>query len=339
VSAAKLRIGILGAAKIVPSALVAPARAIPEVQLAAIAARDPRRAQAFAARYGIARVHDSYAALIADPEIDAVFNPLPNSLHCEWTVRALAAGKHVLCEKPFAANAGEAEEMARAGARSGRVLMEAFHYRHHPLADRMVEIVRSGVLGRVRHIETNMCVPLPLPGNIRYSLALAGGATMDTGAYAVHILRTLAGAEPTVTQASARLSSPDVDRWMRADFSFADGRTGRMTCALFSSTLMKINARVTGDDGELYVLNPVLPHFFHRLTLRTRTGKQVERVPGRSTYHHQLRHFVDSVREGAPVLTSAADAIANMRVIDAIYTRAGLSVRGQAARVARAEAA
>ncbi len=323
-----LRIGILGAARIVPAALIVPARSLPEVAVNAIAARDPRRAKAFAHKHGIPRVHASYADLLADPELDAVFNPLPNSLHCEWTLRALAAGKHVLCEKPFAANADEAELMAAAAARHGRVLMEAFHYRHHPLALRMLEIVRSGVLGRIQHIETNMCVPLPLPGNIRYSWALAGGATMDTGAYAVHMLRHLAGDEPTVTRAEARLSSPNVDRWMTADFSFADGRTGRMTCALFSSTLLKISARVVGELGELHVLNPVLPQLYHRLTVRTARGKQVEHVAGRSTYHHQLRGFVASVTQGAPVLTSAHDAIANMRVIDAVYRKAGLPPRG-----------
>jgi predicted dehydrogenase len=323
-----IRIGILGAARIAPAALIDPARRTASVAITAVAARDPKRAHAFAKKHGIPRVHTSYEALLADPELDAIFNPLPNSLHCLWTVRALEAGKHVLCEKPFAANAAEAEQMAAAAAKSGRVLMEAFHYRHHPLAARMVEIVRSGELGRVRHIETHMCVPLPLPGNIRYRWDLAGGATMDTGAYAVHMLRHLAGSEPHVLRAEARLASPKIDRWMTADFGFADGRTGRMTCALFSSTLLKISARVTGELGELHVVNPVLPQLFHRLSVRTAQGKRSERVPGDSTYFHQLSAFVASVNEGAPVLTSAADAIANMRVIDDIYRKASLPLRG-----------
>ncbi len=325
-----IRIGVLGAARIVPAALISPARAVDEVEVTAIAARDPKRAAAFAKKHGIPRVHASYEALLADPEIDAVFNPLPNSLHCAWTVRALDAGKHVLCEKPFAANAAEAETMAAAAARAKRVLMEAFHYRHHPLAHRMIAIVRSGTLGTIRHIETNMCVPLPLPGNIRYDYALAGGATMDTGAYAVHMLRHLAGAEPEVTHAEARLSSPRVDRWMTASFAFADGRTGKMTCSLFSSTLLRISAKVIGDRGEMFVFNPVLPQLYHRLKVRTPEGTRIERVPGRPTYEHQLRAFANSVLTGAPVLTSAEDAIANMRVIDRIYEKAGLPVRGAA---------
>ena len=325
---ARLRIGILGAARIAPAALIAPARAVPEVEVAAIAARDPGRARAFAARHRIPRVHDSYDALLADRELDAIFNPLPNGLHCTWTIRALEAGKHVLCEKPFAANAAEAEAMAAAATRTGKVLMEAFHYRYHPLAQRMVDVVRGGALGRVQHIETTMCVPLPLPGNIRYRFDLAGGATMDTGAYCVHMLRHLAGAEPTVTRAEARLSSPHVDRWMTADFTFADGRTGRMTCALFSSTLLKITARVVGDRGELHVVNPVLPQLWHRLRVRDADGVRVERVPGRPTYEHQLRAFVEHVLRGAPVLTPPTDSIANMRVIDRIYEKAGLPLRG-----------
>jgi predicted dehydrogenase len=258
--------------------------------------------------------------------------PLPNALHCAWTLRALAAGKHVLCEKPLASNAAEAQEMAAAAARAGRVLMEAFHWRYHPLAARMVQIATDGTLGRVERIETSMCVPLPLPGNIRYDYALGGGATMDTGCYAVHMLRHLAGAEPRVTRAEALLSSQDVDRAMEAELAFADGRTGRVRCSIFSSRLLDISARVVGDRGELRVLNPVAPQYYHRLVLRTPEGKRVERVPGRSTYEHQLRAFVEAVASGGPVITSPQDAVANMRVIDAVYEAAGLPLRGELGR-------
>jgi predicted dehydrogenase len=325
-----VRIGILGAARIVPTALIAPARSVPEARVTAVAARDPERGRAFAERHGIPRLLPSYDALISDPEIDAIYNPLPNGLHCAWTVRALDAGKHVLCEKPFAANASEAEEMAAAATRAGRVLMEAFHYRFHPLAARMVEIATNGTLGRVTRIETNMCVPLPVPGNIRYDYALAGGATMDVGAYAIHMLRHLAGAEPEVIRAEARLSSPKVDRCMTADLAFADGRTARMRCSLFSARLIDVSARVIGDAGEMRVANPVMPQLYHRLTVRTPGGTRHERVPGRPTYEHQLRAFALAVASGGPVITSPADSIANMRVIDRVYERAGLPLRGLA---------
>ncbi len=326
--AVPLRIGVLGAARIVPPALLRPATAVPEVTVAAVAARNPARARAFAGRHSIPRVHGSYAELVADPEIDAVYNPLPNSLHCEWTLRALAAGKHVLCEKPFASNTAEAQRMADGASRAGRVLMEAFHYRYHPLADRMIAIARDGTLGRVERIEANLCALLPLPGNIRYRYDLGGGSTMDMGSYCVHMVRHLAGDEPVVTRAEARLSSPHVDRCMTAELAFRDGRTARIRCSLFSSTVLDISARVVGDRGELRVFNPVAPQAYHRLTLRTDRGKTVERLDRRPTYEYQLRAFARAVATGEPPLTAPADSIANMRVIDAIYEKAGLPLRG-----------
>ncbi len=323
-----LRIGILGAARIAPMALIRPARAVPEAQVTAIAARDETRARAFAERFRIPKVHASYDALIDDPEIDAIYNPLPNALHCDWTLRALRAGKHVLCEKPIAANADEAERMAQAADAAGRVLVEAFHWRSHPLAARMREIVRSGVLGDVRHVEASMCIPLPIPGDIRYRFDLGGGASMDTGCYAINLVRFLAEAEPSVESVEVRRSSPDVDRWMRAELRFADGRSGRVECSLFSTKLIEVNARVIGSRGRLDVLNPVLPHFYHRLRLRVGSERRSEKVPGDATYTHQLRAFVAHVRGAARMSTDARDAVHNMRVIDAIYDRAGMKRRG-----------
>lgn len=326
---APLRIGVLGAARITPMALLRPAREVPEATVVAVAARDPARARAHAAKHGIPRVHESYAALLADPELDAIYNPLPNSHHAEWSIRALEAGKHVLCEKPLASNADEARQMAAAAERSGRRLVEAFHWRYHPLAARMRAVIDSGALGRVRHVEATMCIPLPLPADIRYRLDLAGGATMDTGCYTISIVRFLAAAEPTVTSAEARLARPRVDRWMRAELAFADGRSGRITCSLFSATLLKLQAIVRGDQGEMRVLNPIAPQFYHRLTVRTADGRRSERVPGDATYTHQLRAFVAAVRDGTPTPTDPPDAIANMEVIDAVYEKAGLGRRGE----------
>ena len=323
-----LRIGILGAARIAPMALVRPARQVPQAAVVAVAARDPQRAQAFAQKHGIMRVHPSYDALLADPEIDAVYNALPNSLHCEWTIRALEAGKHVLCEKPIASNTAEAERMADAARRTGRVLVEAFHWRYHPLAARMRAIIDSGELGTVRHVEAHMCIPLPVPGDIRYRLDLAGGATMDTGCYAINIARFLAGAEPEVVRAAARLSSPGVDRAMEADLRFPDGSTGRITCSLLSAVLLRISARVRGDRGEMAVFNPVVPQLLNWITVRTAAGKRRERIAGDPTYTYQLRAFVEAVRTGARVPTGPDSAIANMRVIDAVYRKAGLQPRG-----------
>jgi predicted dehydrogenase len=323
-----LRLGLLGAARIAPMALVRPARAVPEAEVVAVAARDRSRAEAFARKHGIPRTCAGYDELIHDPGLDAVYNPLPNSLHCEWTIRALEAGKHVLCEKPLASNAGEAERMAETAEKTGRVLMEAFHWRYHPLAARMQEIVAGGELGRIEHVEASMCLPLILPGDIRYRLDLAGGALMDAGCYAVSAVRFLAGAEPEVVRAEARLSSPGVDRWMRAELRFPDGRSGRVTASLFSATLLRMEARVRGERGELFVRNPFAPQFFHRLTLRSPAGSRVERVRSEPTYTHQLRAFVRAVRGDGTVATDGRHGVANMRVIDAIYRAAGLAPRG-----------
>jgi len=309
-------------------ALLRPARLVSGVRVVAVAARERSRAETFASKHRIPRVHASYDDLLADPEIDAIYNPLPNSHHAEWTIRALEAGKHVLCEKPIAANAVEAEQMQAAAEKSGRILMEAFHWRYHPLAARMLEIVRSGELGDVRHIEAAFCVPLLVPGDIRFRLDLAGGATMDTGCYVLHMVRTLAGAEPEVESARALLSSPGVDRRMEADLRFPDGRTGRIVCSLFSRSLLKVGVRVLGDAGELRVFNPLAPHLYHRLTVVTQDGRRRERLAGDATYVCQLRAFRDAVREGAPFPTDAADGVLNMRAIDAVYRAAGLPLRG-----------
>ena len=267
----------------------------------------------------------SYEDLLADPEIDAIYNPLPNSLHAPWTLKAIDAGKHVLCEKPFTSNAAEAQTVAGA-ASSDRVVVEAFHYRYPPLATRMREVIDDGALGHVSHIETSMVIPLPMPGDIRYQLDLAGGACMDTGCYAIHMLRFLSGAEPEVTAARAKLLRPGVDRWMQADMSFDDGRTGRITCALLSARLLKVGVRVTGDEGVMTVLNPTAPQFYHRL--RVKAGRSwTERLKGDATYTHQLRAFARAVLNDEPTITPPEDAVLNMKVIDAVYEAAGLEPR------------
>jgi predicted dehydrogenase len=208
--------------------------------------------------------------------------------------------------------------------------MEAFHYRYHPLTERMLAVIASGELGRIRHIEAWMCFPLPFPRDIRYRYDLAGGATMDAGCYAIHLLRVLAAAEPAVARAEALLASPQVDRRMTAEFRFADGRTGRITCSLLSRTVLRIGARVEGDLGEMRVINFAAPQHYHRLTVRTARGRRVVQSSRIPSYVYQLRAFVNSILRGAPVLTPPSDSIATMRVIDAVYSAAGLRPRGSA---------
>ncbi len=329
-STSKLKIGVLGAARIAPMALIRPAARVDRVEVTAIAARDRGRAEKFAAKHGISRAYDDYDALLADDTLDGVYIPLPNGLHCEWAIKALEAGKHVLCEKPLASNAEEARQMAAAAKKADRRLFEAFHYRYHPLAARIREILADGTLGRLNYVESIFCVPLPLPGDIRYRYELGGGALMDTGCYAISVARMLAGEEPEVLSATPTLTSPDVDRRMEAELRFPSGAGGRILCSLMSRTLLKTQARVRGEDGELVIFNPIAPHIAHRLTLRTPSGVRRERVHGDATYTHQLRAFAAAVLDGAPFSTGPDDSIANMRVIDDIYTKAGMRLRGLA---------
>ena len=323
-----LRIGILGAARIAPIALIRPARDIAEASVTALAARDPERAREFARRNGVPQVHDSYEALLADPEIDAIYNPLPNGLHGRWTIAALKAGKHVLCEKPFTANAEEAEEVAAVARASGLVTMEAFHYRYHALTTRMLEIIASGELGPVRHIEASLCMPLLKRNDIRWDLGLAGGALMDVGSYTVHLVRTLGGAEPVVRSATAKLFRPGVDRLLQAQLEFADGRTATITASMLSSRLLGASARVIGAQATMKVLNPIAPQIHHSITIDSGKHRRKEKVAKHpSSYAAQLQRFCAAVLRGEPYPTNVEDAITNMRVIDACYAAAGLPRR------------
>jgi predicted dehydrogenase len=299
---------------------------VPEVEVTAVAARDPRRAAAFAAKHHIPRQLSSYQALIEDPDVDAVYNPLPNGLHAEWTLKALEAGKHVLCEKPFTANAAEARTVAEAAKDSGLVVMEAFHYRYHPLAARMQEAVQS--LGTIRSVSASLCFPLPRFGDIRYDYGLAGGAMMDAGVYPLTCLRLLGPSEPTVVSARAKKRSPEIDRAMSVDLSFEGGATGHLECSMWSHRLLQIQARVTGDRGELKVFNFVAPHMRNRLTVTVDGRKHSERVPGDPTYTYQLRAFAGAVLRGEPFPTTPEDAVTTMSLVDDIYTAAGMPLRG-----------
>ncbi len=324
-----LRVGALGAARITPVALIRPAGAMPEVTVAGVAARDLGRARQFAAKHGIPAVYESYEALIADPGVDAIYNPLPNSLHAPWSLRAIAAGKHVLCEKPFASNEAEAAGVADAAKAAGVVVMEAFHYRYHPLARQMQQIA-AGQLGDLRHVEAELCFPLPRFSDIRYRFDLAGGATMDAGCYAINCIRMLGQGEPAVVRARARLHGPNVDRAMVADFRFPGGTTGRIRTSLWSSDLLRISATAVGERGEMRVLNYLAPQSFSLVRTRIGGSRRWQRVRDRTaTYTYQLRAFAAAVLRGEPVITTAEDAVANMRVIDDVYRAAGLPPRGQ----------
>lgn len=293
-----------------------------------VGARDPERARRFAVEHGIPRVARDYAEVINDPEIDVIYNPLPMNLHEYWTIQALRAGKHVLCEKPFAANAAEAERMVEVATQTGRLLVEAFHYRYHPLFERVLQIVQSGELGPIRHMEGVFKVAIKDRNDLRHRYDTAGGATMDLGCYPLHWMRQVAGTEPRVLSARAEQGAPDVDVVMQAELAFPGGITAHMATSMADHEKFHTSLRVEGQNGTLVVQNPLAPHNGHELVLQLRGEDHSEKVPGDSTYRHQLVAFVDAVRTGKRLPTMGADSIHNMRLIDAVYRAAGLPLRG-----------
>ncbi|GMV05118.1 MAG: hypothetical protein AMXMBFR53_13980, partial [Gemmatimonadota bacterium] len=228
----RLRWGVLGTANIGRAAVNPAIRASSNGELVAVASRDGERARAFAAEHAIPRALGSYEALVEDPEVDALYVPLPNSLHREWTVRAARAGKHVLCEKPLALTEAECREMAAVAEEHGTLLMEAFMYRFHPRTERVLALVREGALGPIRAIRSAFTFRLTRPDNIRLRPELGGGALMDVGCYCVNASRTLAGAEPAEVQAQANWTEGGVDGELAGILRFPDGLLAHFDCAL-----------------------------------------------------------------------------------------------------------
>ena len=209
--------------------------------------------------------------------------------------------------------------------------LEAFHYRYHPLAERMRAISHSGELGTIREVHTSMCFPLPKFSDIRYDYDLGGGAMMDAGCYALHCLRLLGPGEPEVVSAAAQLRTPTIDRAMSAHFRFPGGARGHLEASMWSKRVLGISAKVTGDLGELRVFNFVAPHIFNLLSVKTNGRTHRQRIPGEATYTTQLRRFAAAVLRGEPTLTPASDAVVTMGLIDQIYQAAGLPLRGMPA--------
>jgi predicted dehydrogenase len=322
-----LRFGILGAARIAPEALIKPAQKSADAEVVAIAARDPARAREFAETHRIARVVASYEDLVADPEVDVIYNPLPNSLHCEWTIAALRAGKHVLCEKPLASNAAEAAKIAKVANETGMILGEAFHYRYHPLAERIREIIDGGKLGRLSRVEGNFSVPIP-ETNIRFDWNLAGGATMDLGCYPLHMIRNFSRLSTKVLRASAETGPKNIDVAMEVELELAGGATGRMTCSMKKDAQLGASFVARGEHGELKVTNPVGPHWGNQLTLKIGGDETTESVAGETTFTYQLAACVKAVRGEAKFPTDGAEGVVNMQLIDDVYRAAGLPPRG-----------
>ena len=315
-----IRIGLLGASKIARGALIGPARGDERFVLTAVAARDPARARAYAEEHGIAAVAADYAELVRREDVDVVYNALPPAGHEQWTIAALEAGKAVLCEKPFAKDAAQANAMTVAADRTGKLLIEAFHYRFHTVMRHAETIVGSGVLGDLIGAEAEFSVPIPRnPGELRWSAEQGGGGLMDLGCYPLHALRTLMRAEPVVKSAWA-VFEEGVDSDLTADLSFA-GAPARIACCM---TRPKFVAwlRIDGTKGRLDIQNFLAPQMGCRFTT-TIDGETTEHpTEGKSTYAAQLDHLHAVMTGGETPLTGGADAVGNMTALDAIYAAA-----------------
>ncbi|NIJ12479.1 putative dehydrogenase [Saccharomonospora amisosensis] len=325
-----LRIGILGAARIAGTAIADPAAETGH-RLVAIAARDRARARDFAERHGVERVLDGYAEVVTDPDVEVVYNPLPNALHGPWNIAALRAGKPVLTEKPFAGNAEEAAEVRAAAAEARLPIMEGFHYVHHPVTRRLHELLASGELGELRAVEVDMMMPAPADDDPRWSHRLAGGALMDLGCYSLHAHRMLApwaGGAPRLVAASGgkRQGKPGVDEWLYADLEFPAGATGRARCHM-AATERRFTCRVIGSKAEAIAADFVRPDIDDRVTVSGRNGNRVEELGRRASYTYQLEAFTAHLRDGAPLLNDADDAVETMKLIDACYRAAGFEPR------------
>ncbi|MEP7381880.1 MAG: Gfo/Idh/MocA family oxidoreductase [Gemmatimonadota bacterium] len=296
-------------------------------RLLAVASRDDTRARTFAEAHGIPRAYASYEGLLADPEVDAVYIPLPNSLHREWTIRALEQGKHVLCEKPLALSVAECREMEAAAESNDRLLMEAFMYRFHPRTQALVQQVANGSLGAPRAVRSVFTFRLSRPDNIRLSLALGGGALMDVGCYCVNVSRTIAGAEPVEVQAWANWGASGVDVELAGMLRFESGLHAHFDCALTADRREVVE--VGGTEASVTTEEPFLPGRGEVALIERRGGVATSSwYPGTEQYTLMVEHFADAVLEKTPLRYRVSDAIANMAVIEALYrsARAGGSV-------------
>lgn len=325
-----LRIGVLGAARISETAIIEPAQAA-GARLVAVAARDRSRAEAFGSRHGFERVLDDYQAVIDDRDVEVVYNPLPNTLHAPWTLRAIEAGKPVLTEKPFACNADEARVVRDAARAAGVPVVEAFHHEYHPLMARMVDLAGSGEIGDLQYAEVRMLIPPPPDGDIRWDAGVAGGGLMDLGCYAVHAIRDLAnlcGGEPRVVRASAgeHPEHPGVDAWLAADLVLPNGTPAHVESSM-THAAVESSLRLVGSRGEAFAPSFNKPQLDDRIIVTFGDGQHVEHLGRRTTYAYMLDAFIRLVRDGVPMATDADDAVVTMELIDDLYRAAGMAPR------------
>jgi predicted dehydrogenase len=319
-------VGILGAGFISPTALIEPARRRDEVTVRAVGSRNEEKAQAFAATHRIPIAHGSYEAVIGDPEITLIYNALPPSEHASWSIAALEAGKHVLCEKPIAMNADEASQIAESADAAGLQVTEAFHDRYHPLFLYLLELKATGGLGAINEVAAEVSIQTRFnPDSFRHNPHTGGGALMEFGCYPVRWLRDVIGEEPLVTSASATLNPLGGDSRIEAELQFPGGARGTLLADGLSETPgVRSRLTVTGSHGKIQIENPIAPHTGHSIHEWIGDDYTVKTVGGRTSYDYQLAAVLSAIQTGTPTLTSSVDFVPNMELIEAIYASAGV---------------
>jgi predicted dehydrogenase len=313
-----LRLGLLSTADI-NGKLLGGARAAEGVDVVAVASRDGARAEAYAAEHGLERAHGSYEALLADPDVDAVYVSLPNSLHVPWSVRALRAGKHVLCEKPLTRRPEDAQAVFDEAEQAGRVLAEAFMWRHHEQARRLRELVRDRVVGNVRLVRAAFSFHgIHRAGDVRLQRALDGGGLMDVGCYCVSAMRLLAG-EPERVSGRQVIGGDGVDIRFAGTLTFAGGVLGAFDCGL--DVVDRSELEVVCDAGTIFLGDP-----WHsretRIEVRLPDGTEVIEIPPRDPYACELEDFAAAARGERPHPFGREDAVGQARTIAALYRSA-----------------
>lgn len=326
-----IRFGILSTASVNAYGFLPHVPRVPGARVLAVASRDARAAAAYAKKHRIPRAYGGYDALLSDPDVNAVYIPLPTGMHHEWTLRALRAGKHVLCEKPMAASRAQAQAVAAEVAKTGLVFSEGYHYMHHPLFARIQDIVSSGGIGDLRAVRASFGVPLADKSKVQFDPDLGGGALRDTGCYPVSFVHALAGGgQARVLQARARRTPSGVDGALRAELLFDDSVRALIKCSI--EQYMPMHASVHGTRGDLFVMTPFTPAMpagpliVPLYALLHRKGHRVRgvRVPPAVSYQRQIEAFRNAVRTGAQPVTSAEHGAAVLGLIDAIYAAAGM---------------
>lgn len=320
-----VRFGILSTADIGMAKVTPAIQEASNCEVVAIASRTAERAEEAAAQLGIARAYGSYQALLDAPDVDAVYIPLPNDLHAEWTLRAAAAGKHILCEKPLALDAEQAQEMVDGCAEAGVKLQEAFMYRHHPTWVEAIRLIRSGAIGTVQAVHSFFSYFNDDPNDIRNRVENGGGAIMDIGCYNINLSRLVFDAEPTVLEAVVR-RDPDmgIDTLTSAVLGFPRGGQSSFTCSTRAEDFQRVHIVGTGGRVEIEIPFNIPPGVDTRISVTA--GGEPPLAPATETivfppanqYTIQAELFAQAILEDTPVPVDPSDAVANMKVVDAI---------------------